>query len=118
VFVDYPDLGLTHQPTCLDELVDRETGAKISLSAPPPLEATAAAASQVPAWQRARQTLLALRLGQPPFDSVNELSVGMEKVRDACKWAIALRLGGGATMTDPKALLYRRLQSASEPLRN
>jgi len=89
VFVDYPDLGLTHRPACLDELVDRRTGGPISLDAPPAREAPAAAASALPPWQRARQTLLALRLGQPTIDSVNELSVGLEEVKDACKWAIA-----------------------------
>jgi len=89
VFVDYPDLGLTHRPACLDELVDRRTGGPISLDAPPPREAPPAAASAVPPWQQARQTLLALRLGQPTFESVNELSVGLEEVKDACKWAIA-----------------------------
>ena len=54
VFVDYPDLGLTHRPACLDELVDRRTGGPISLDAPPAREAPAAAASALPPWQRAR----------------------------------------------------------------
>lgn len=89
VLVDYPDLGLTRRPACLDELVDRQTGKPIVLDVPQPQASAApAAVSVVPSWQRARQTLLALRLGQPTIDGVNELSVGMQEVQDACRWAI------------------------------
>ena len=88
VLVDYPDLGLWRRPEYLDELADRQTGGRISLDAPPKPVTRSAIATPLPAWQAARQTLLALRLGQSTFDSVRELSVGMNEVSDACQWAI------------------------------
>jgi hypothetical protein len=89
VLVDYPDLGLCRRPEYLDELVDRGTGGRISLTAPPQLPVPATINhSSPPSWQAARQMLLALRLGQSTFDSIKELSVGMEDVEAACQWAI------------------------------
>ena len=89
VLVDYPDLGLSRRPEYLDELVDRQTGGRISLDAQKPrAEARPNSSTSIPSWQSARQTLLALRLGQSTLDSVRELSVGMEEVSEACQWAI------------------------------
>lgn len=89
VFVDYPDLGLSHRPEYLDELVHRTTGKPMSLDASRESPAPRPSGhSAVPAWQTARQTLLALRLGQSTSESVRELSVGMGEVDEACQWAI------------------------------
>jgi len=89
VLVDYPDLGLCRRPEYIDELVDRQAGGRISLEAPPQAPVVAINNSKTtPSWQTARQTLLALRLGQSTFDSIKELSVGMEEVDAACQWAI------------------------------
>jgi hypothetical protein len=89
VLVDYPDLGLLHRPEYLDELVDRRTGKPMSLDdkygAEPPRTSTPAL---IPSWQTARQTLLALRLGQSTSQSVKDLSVGMVEVDKACRWAL------------------------------
>lgn len=89
VLVDYPDLGLFGRPEYLDELIDRRTGARVTVE-PPARGAAAPPANSAPTptWQSARQTLLALRLGQSTIDSVRDLSVGMEEVDEACQWAI------------------------------
>ena len=89
VLVDYPDLGLCRRPEYLDELVDRRTGKPMSLDARPEVPyPRPSAPAVVPSWQTARQTLLALRLGQSTSDSVRDLSVGMGDVDRACRWAL------------------------------
>ena len=89
VLVDYPGLGLRRRPEYLDELVDCRTGARVELKAPAPrLAPSGNIPAPPPTWQSARQTLLALRLGQSTADSVTELSVGMGEVDSACRWAL------------------------------
>jgi hypothetical protein len=89
VFVDYPDLGLSRRPEYLDELVDRSTSKPISLDATPETPTPRPSVPQAtPSWQTARQTLLALRLGQSTSESVKDLSVGMSEVDEACRWAL------------------------------
>lgn len=90
VLVDYPDLGLSRRPEYLDELVDRATGRPITLQGAPAASERPATqpVAVVPAWQKSRQTLLALRLGQSTPESVRDLSVGMRDVDAACKWAL------------------------------
>jgi hypothetical protein len=89
VLVDYPDLGLARRPEYLDELVDRQTGKPMSLNARPEGQIPQITApSAIPTWQAARQTLLALRLGQSTSGSVEELSVGMGEVDKASEWAL------------------------------
>lgn len=89
VLVDYPALGLRRQVEYLDELLDRQSGRPISLKVPDSKSAGPTPAPAVsPSWQGARQTLLALRLGQSTAESVKELSVGMEDVESACRWAM------------------------------
>jgi hypothetical protein len=98
VFVDYPDLNLCGRPEFLDELTDRTTGRAISLQAPAPKVAPQTETSITrPSWQTARQTLLALRLGQSTFHSLKELSVGMEEIDIACKWALDRAASGQLT---------------------
>jgi hypothetical protein len=89
VLVDYPTLDLRRQSEYLDELVDRQTGGHIALNDASPRPAVRANnATPPPTWQTARQTLLALRLGQSTFESVPELSVGMGEIDTACGWAL------------------------------
>ncbi|NLH74683.1 MAG: hypothetical protein GX456_16670 [Verrucomicrobia bacterium] len=89
VLVDYPDLGLARRPEYLDELVDPTTGGPVRLdSAPRPQPTHRQTPAVVPSWQSARQTLLALRLGQCTPESVHDLSVGMTRVDSVCEWAI------------------------------
>ena len=89
VLVDYPALRLRRQQEYLDELVDRQTGRPISLPLPEAKPvAPAPKPPACPSWQAARQTLLALRLGQSMAESIEELSVGMEEVEGACRWAM------------------------------
>lgn len=95
VLVDYPTLGLRRQQEYLDELVDRQTGQPISLklaesTSPAPLPKS----DPKPSWQAARQTLLALRLGQSTAESVRDLSVGMEEVESECRWAMGRAMEG------------------------
>ncbi len=119
VLVDYPDLDLKHRLEYLDELLDPKTKAPISveqcMEPPPTLNITrnqttglverieldwsvgssaSNAALQAPSWQRARQSLLALRLGQSTAETVLELSVGLSEVDEACRWALD-RAGSG-----------------------
>jgi hypothetical protein len=95
VLVDYPALGLRRQVEYLDELVDRVTGGAISLNVPDSKPAgPTSAPAVIPNWQGARETLLALRLGQSTAESVKELSVGMEEVDSACRWALGRATDG------------------------
>lgn len=95
VAVDYPALGLRRQPEYLDELVDRQTGRPISLKAPEARPATPSLnPDATPTWQQARQTLLALRLGQSTAESVSDLSVGMAEVEAACGWGMGRAMSG------------------------
>ena len=94
VLVDYPDLGVSRRPEYLDELADRATGLPISLQSPPTAPAVPAANPEIPSWQRARQSLLALRLGQSTAETVRDLSVGLSEVDEACRWALD-RAGSG-----------------------
>lgn len=95
VLVDFPALRIWRQSTYLDELVEPHTGKPVSLQTPavipptPPPQPSPAAS-----WHRARQALLALRLGQSTADTVRELSVGLAEVDEACRWALD-RAGGG-----------------------
>jgi hypothetical protein len=95
VVVDYPALGLRRQTECLDELVDPQTGRPISLKVPETKPATPLPKPDArPSWQQARQTLLALRLGQSTAESVSDLSVGMEDVESACRWGMGRAMTG------------------------
>ena len=94
VLVDYPDLGISRRPEYLDELADRETGRAINLQSLPTASILSAAARPVPDWQRARQSLLALRLGQSTPETVRELSVGLSEVDVACRWALDRAVSG------------------------
>ncbi len=89
VLVDYPSLELKRQAEYLDELVDRKTGVRIMLhnAAPRPVVRATDSTPQ-PTWLMARQTLMALRLGQSTFESVAGLSVGMGEINAACGWAL------------------------------
>jgi len=89
VLVDYPQLGLSRQAEFLDELVDRQTGKAITLNSQAlPPTVTRSQVTTIPTWQSARQTLLALRLGQSTAESIKELSVGMDEVDSACDWGL------------------------------
>jgi hypothetical protein len=89
VLVDYPQLGLNRQAEFLDELVDRQTGKAITLNSQAIQPAvTRPQPATSPTWQSARQTLLALRLGQSTADSIKELSVEMDEVDSACHWGL------------------------------
>jgi len=89
VLVDYPQLGLNRQSEFLDELVDRQMGKAIILNSQAIQPAvTRSLPATSPTWQSARQTLLALRLGQSTAESINELSVGMDEVDSACHWGL------------------------------
>jgi hypothetical protein len=88
VLVDYPLLTLTRRPEYLDELVDRTSGQPITLAIPTPVPAEKPTPRAASAWHHARQTLLALRLGQSTPESVTDFSVGMEQVDRACTWAL------------------------------
>jgi len=95
VLVDYPALGLRRQPEYLDELVDRQTGRPINLKVPETRPATPLPKPVgTPSWQQARQTLLALRLGQSTAESVSDLSVGMAEVESACRWGMGRAISG------------------------
>lgn len=121
VLVDYPDLGLCRRPEYLDELVSRDTGKPFSLdSAPPSSQQPKASPPSVPTWQSTRQTIVALRLGQSTPESVRLLSVGMDDVDAACKWAIDRAATGQLTfllfespygMGKSHALNYLRLRA-------
>lgn len=98
VLVDYPELRLRRQTEYLDNLVDRQTGKPISLNVPYSRPAgQILAPTFIPSCQVARQTILALRLGQSTAESIKELSVGMEEVEDACRWAIGRASEGHLT---------------------
>jgi len=95
VLVDYPALGLLRQQEYLDELVDRKTGRRVSLNLPESTSVTASPKPEAkPSWQVARQTLLALRLGQSTAESVRNLSVGMEDIENACRWGMGRAMEG------------------------
>lgn len=94
VLVDYPDLGVFGRPEYLDDLQDRMSGQPISLHSPLISPAPIAAPLLVPSWQCARQSMLALRLGQSTAQTVRELSVGLSRVNQACQWALD-RAGSG-----------------------
>lgn len=94
VLVDYPDLGVSRRPEYLDELLDRETGQAINLQSSPIATPSPPAPPPAPDWQRARQSLLALRLGQSTSETVRELSVGLSEVHEGCRWALD-RAGSG-----------------------
>ncbi len=94
VLVDYPDLGIFRRPEYLDDLVDRTSGQPLSLQSTHVSSVPIPAAAHVPTWQRARQSLLALRLGQSTSETVRDLSVGLSEVDEACRWALN-RAGSG-----------------------
>jgi len=87
--VDYPLLGILRLPEFLDELVERGTGKPLSLNFDRPSNVEGVSRRDVTLpWRSARQTLLALRLGQSTPDSVRDLSVGMEDVNVECQHAL------------------------------
>jgi len=94
VLVDYPGLNVSRRREYLDELVDRASGRAINLQSPPTAPASPCAPPPVPSWQRARQSLLALRLGQSTAETVRDLSVGLPEEDEACRWALD-RAGSG-----------------------
>src|SRR5690606_24163490 len=88
VRVRYPDLCVT-RVEYMDELVDRDSGAPMTLDkAATPPSPPQAVPGPLPPWNSARQTLLALRLGQSSHDSVCDLSVGMGEVGAAFQKAL------------------------------
>ncbi len=101
VLVDYPNLGISRRPEFLDELVDRATGQPITLQSPSAAPAPLVERPHLPDWQRARQSLLALRLGQSTAETVRDLSVGLSEVDAACRKVLD-RAGSG----QPSFLLF------------
>lgn len=89
VRLDFTTLELPNRECFLDELLDRQGGDELSLAAlqfrtPAP---SLAPSGPVPTWHEARQTIHALRLGQCTPLAVRKLSVGMETIDEACRWA-------------------------------
>ena len=91
--VKFVHLGLSNQKIYLNELRDPQSGRRLEIEFPAAAPtktagAASAAAAEKPPWHNARSAIFALRLGQCPSHYIDRLTVGAERIREACDWAL------------------------------
>ena len=91
--VKFVHLGLSNQKIYLNELRDPQSGRRLEIEFPAAAPtktagAASAAAAEKPPWHNARSAIFALQLGQCPSHYIDRLTVGAERIREACDWAL------------------------------